>query len=42
VVVLTETSLAESIRIDDFCHANGIAFIKVGLSGGRSGASRLA
>ena len=28
--MLTETSLAESIRIDDFCHANGIALIKVG------------
>ena len=29
VVVATDTSLAESIRIDEFCHANGIAFIKV-------------
>ena len=28
VVVATETSLAESIRVDDFCHAQGIAFIK--------------
>lgn len=29
VVVATDTTLAESIRIDEFCHANGIAFIKV-------------
>ncbi|KAL4450533.1 hypothetical protein ABPG77_000889, partial [Micractinium sp. CCAP 211/92] len=33
VVVLTETPLAESIRIDEFCHANGIAFIKADVRG---------
>ncbi|PRW20689.1 Ubiquitin-activating enzyme E1 2 isoform A [Chlorella sorokiniana] len=33
VVVATDTLLAESIRIDEFCHANGIAFIKADIRG---------
>lgn len=33
----TDTPLAESIRIDEFCHANGIAFIKVGQLGAGPG-----
>lgn len=33
VVVATDTPLAESIRIDEFCHANGIAFIKADVRG---------
>lgn len=37
VVVATDTSLAECIRIDDFCHANGIAFIKVRCVGAGAG-----
>lgn len=28
VVVLTEAPLAEAIRVDEYCHAHGIAFIK--------------
>ena len=39
VVVATDTSLAESIRIDEFCHANGIAFIKVLAAGAVSTAA---
>jgi hypothetical protein len=30
VVVATELPLAESIRVDEWCHSNGVAFIKVG------------
>jgi hypothetical protein len=29
VVVLTEAPLAEAIKVDEYCHAHGIAFIKV-------------
>lgn len=29
--MVTETSLAESVRVDEFCHQNSIAFIKVGV-----------
>ena len=39
VVVATETSLAGSVRVDEFCHANSIAFIKVG--GRAAGSSSL-
>ncbi|PSC67218.1 Ubiquitin-activating enzyme E1 2 [Micractinium conductrix] len=33
VVVVTETPLGESIRIDEYCHANGVAFIKADVRG---------
>ena len=34
VVVLTDTPLAEAVRTDEFCHAHGIALIKVRCDGG--------
>lgn len=33
MVLLTETSLAEAIRIDELCRAKGIAFIKSDIRG---------
>jgi ubiquitin-activating enzyme E1 len=33
VVVLTEAPLAEAIKVDEYCHAHGIAFIKADVRG---------
>jgi ubiquitin-activating enzyme E1 len=33
VVVATNTPLVEALRIDEFCHANGVAFIRANTRG---------